>query len=226
VPIRRGAWSAPFRDRIDGGRQLADLLRDDGLVDDFIDPLVLALPRGGVPVGFEVAAALDAPLDVIVACKVGAPGHQELGIGAVAEGLAAPVLTADLVAELRVGSEALDQLVARAHAEVERRVQRYRNGRPLRPLDHHEVLVVDDGLATGVTARAALGAAMAAGARRLWFAAPVCSPTSAWTLRRLAEEIVCIVAPYDLGSVGAWYDDFSQTSDDEVVRLLTRAAAR
>lgn len=175
---------------------------------------MLALPRGGVPVAYEVAAALDAPLDVLVARKVGAPGHAEYGIGAVAEG--GGVVASD-AAWLARGE--WDRLVAGERAEVERRVRRYRGERPLPPVEGRDVVLVDDGLATGVTAEAALRALRAMAPRRLVLAVPVAAPGAVARLSALAE-VVAVATPAAFRAVGQWYEAFDQTSDDEVLGLL------
>jgi putative phosphoribosyl transferase len=202
-----------FRDRVDAGQQLAERLPAD-----LHDPLVLALPRGGVPVAKEVAARLDAPLDVLVARKIGAPGHEELGIGAIAEGGA--LVGSDLVRALRVSPDEFERLAERQRGEIARRVERYRGDRPLPPLLGRDVVLVDDGLATGVTAEAALLAVRAGEPRRLVLAVPVCSPDTARRLVPPADDVVCVLAPDDLLAVGYWYDDFAQTTDEEVIELL------
>ena len=181
-----------FRDRADAGRQLADQLPAD-----LNEPLVLALPRGGVPVAKAVAARLGAPLEVLVARKIGAPGHQELGIGAIAEGGA--VVGSDLVRVLGL-SDARVRAAGRARARrARRRVDRYREGRPLPSVAGRDVVLVDDGLATGVTAEAALLAVRGRQPRRLVLAVPVCSPDTAHRLVPPADEVVCVRAP------GTWW---------------------
>lgn len=207
-----------FADRHEAGQALADRLEQL----DVDDPVVLALPRGGVPVAYEVAVRLDAPLEVVVARKLGAPGQPELGIGAVAEG-GEPILDETLVARLRLDDEAIAELVASERAELDRRVRRYRSDRPLPELAGRDVVVVDDGLATGVTARAALGALRGHRPRRLVLAVPVGAPASVDALQQEADEVVCLHAPRAFTAVGQWYDDFSQTDDATVVDLLSRA---
>lgn len=209
-----------LRDRVDAGRRLADRL----LQSSFADPVVLALPRGGVPVAAEVAAALRAPLDVVVARKVGAPGHPEYGIGAVAEG-GAVVANEGALRSLGLGADDWERLVAREQREVERRVRRYRGDRPLPPVRNRDVVLVDDGLATGVTAEAALRALRAYRPARLVLAAPVCAPETARRLATVTDSVVCVFAPPDFGAVGQWYDTFGQTSDEEVVAILDEARA-
>ena len=209
-----------FLDRRDAGRQLAGRLGEVGLV----EPLVLALPRGGVPVAYEIAAALGVPLEVFVARKIGAPGHEELGIAAVAEGLDAPVATA-LVGQRGLTDADLEVLAAREHETVARRVDRYRAGRALPALEGHDVVLVDDGLATGVTAEAALRALCRQRPRRLLLAVPICSADTAERLRRVADDVVCLFSPDAMYAVGMWYLDFTQTSDAEVIDLLEQSRA-
>ncbi|MGH9138635.1 MAG: phosphoribosyltransferase [Acidimicrobiales bacterium] len=208
-----------FRNRTEAGRLLAERLQPL----DLHDPIVLGLPRGGVPVAAAVAAAISAPLDVFVARKIGAPGHEELGIGAVAEGVSAPVYT-DVARQLGLGPDDLERLAAAARRELERRVRQYRGDRALPELAGREVVVVDDGLATGVTAESALGALRQHRPRRLVLAVPVTARDTAARLAHLADDVVWVAAPHDFFAVGAWYDDFTQTSDDEVLEFLAEGA--
>jgi putative phosphoribosyl transferase len=205
----------PFRDRTDAGQRLATRVCALQLA----NPIVLGLPRGGVPVAAEVAAALDAPLDVFVVRKIGLPGHEEFGIGAVAEGVYDPVRS-DVVDELGINPSDFAAFAQSARAEVERRVQRYRGGRALPDVRGRDVVLVDDGLATGVTAEAALRSLRALGAARVVLAAPVCAQETGKRLAPLADDVVCLEVPDDFLAVGRWYDNFTQTSDDEVVALL------
>ena len=207
-----------FLDRHDAGRQLAQPLlryRDQ-------NPIVLALPRGGVVVGYEVARALDCPLDVIVARKLGAPDQPELGIGAIAPG-GVRVLDDYIIGALGISSEEIEQIATREGAEIERRLHRFRGDRPPPDLHDHTAIVVDDGLATGVTARAAIESVRGERPRRLVLAAPVCAAETARSFAALVDDMVCLHAPRDFRAVGLWYSDFDQTSDEEVVALLERA---
>jgi putative phosphoribosyl transferase len=206
-----------FRDRVDAGRRLAGRLGDLGLT----SPVVLGLPRGGVPVAAEVAAALGVPFNVYVARKVGAPGHEELGIGAVAEGLDQPVISST-AQELGVRSRDLDLLAERARAELARRVDLYRAGQPLPEIQGKDVVLVDDGLATGVTAEAALWALRQRHPGRLILAIPVCAHETADRLAQVADDLVCVEKPAVFFAVGEWYEDFSQTTDEEVLNLLNQ----
>jgi len=209
-----------FEDRRDAGRRLAvPLLRFKGQ-----RPIVLALPRGGVPVGYEIARALDAPLDVIVVRKLGAPGQPELGIGAVVDGdHPQSVLNEEVVHELHVSSRFLESEIATELAEVHRRQALYRGGRPPLAVAGRVVIVVDDGIATGGSMRAALRGIRRAGPRRLVLAVPVAPPDTIEALRADVDEVVCLSTPAWFGAVGNFYRDFSQTTDDEVVELLDAA---
>jgi predicted phosphoribosyltransferase len=210
--------AAAFRDRVDAGCQLAALLepyRD-------ADPVVVGLPRGGVPVAREVAAALGAPLDVIIVRKLGVPGHVELGMGAIGED-GVRVLTPSVVAMSGASARQIDEVAKREQLMVDERLVRYRTVRPRVPLDKRTVIVVDDGVATGGTARAALQIARAHGAARVVLAVPVAAPDTLDELRPLADEIVCCLTPPDFTAVGLWYSDFRPVSDDDVMALLEGA---
>jgi putative phosphoribosyl transferase len=183
------------------------------------DPVVLGLPRGGVPVAAEVAAVLGGSFDVFVARKIGAPGRRELGIGAVAEGLADPVIS-DITWALGVTPHDLRARVEQVREEVAERVKRYRADRPLPPLAGREIVLVDDGIATGVTAEAALLALRACRPSRLVLAAPVCAPEAIAHLATVADDVVCVESPGALRAVGEAYRDFTQITDQQVVELL------
>jgi predicted phosphoribosyltransferase len=200
-----------YADREEAGRQLAAALRDLQLD----SPLILGLPRGGVPVAREVADGLDAPLDVLVVRKLGAPGHAEYGIGAIGEE-GVEVLDEDAMRALRLERADLEDTIARERIELQRRVQRYRGDRAPTPLRDRTVVIVDDGLATGNTARAAVALVRQRGAGRVVIAVPVGAPPSIDDLRRLADDVVCPHAPTSFRAVGSWYGDFHQVTDDEV----------
>nr|WP_202433629.1 phosphoribosyltransferase family protein [Streptomyces sp. SID7815] len=188
------------------------------------DPVVLGLPRGGVPVAYEVAQALGAPLDVIVVRKLGVPYHPELGFGAIGEG-GVRIISEEIVRRTGVGEKDLVAVERAEAAELVRRAHAYREGRPRLPLEGRAVVVVDDGVATGATARAACQVVRAQGAAYVVLAVPVAPPDAAARLREDADEVVCLSAPVLFSAVGEWYRDFSQTSDEEVVALLARASA-
>jgi predicted phosphoribosyltransferase len=211
----RTAARPPFRDRREAGRRLA--VRLEYLSDEH--PVVLGLPRGGVPVAAEVARALGAPLDVIVVRKLGMPFQPELGFGAIGEG-GVCLLDRDLVERARLTGAEIAEVESEQNKELERRVRRYRGGRPLTPVDGRTVVIVDDGLATGGTASAAVHVARAMGARRIVLAVPVAPPETVRELEAEADEVVSLLTPDRFGAVGLWYEDFAQTSDDEVAALL------
>jgi putative phosphoribosyl transferase len=208
-----------FSNRRDAGRRLAALLLPLAAE----QPVVIGLPRGGVPVAEEVALALGAPLEVLAVRKIGAPGNPEYGIGAIAED-GTRLLDLGAVAALGVEDDALEEIIARESAELRRRVEAYRGDRPPLSLRGRTVIVVDDGVATGVTDTAALRAARRRDPRRLVLAVPVCAPDSAVRLRQEADELVCLIEPEQLYGVGQWYVDFTQVSDAEVLATLARAA--
>ena len=210
-----------FRDRVDAGRQLAAAL----LHLKESKPIVLALPRGGVPVAFEVEDALNAPLDVVLVRKIGAPGQPELGLGAVVDGAASRVvLNKELVELVRPGQAYLEAEEKRQLAEIERRRALYRPGRAPLSVAGRTVIVVDDGIATGGTMKAVLVALQSSGADRLVLAVPVAPADSLEELSRIADEAVCLMSPEPFYSVGSHYRDFTQTTDEEVIDLLARAA--
>lgn len=204
----------PFQDRRDAGVQLAERVAD--LVLD--QPIVLALPRGGVPVASEVADRIGAPLDIWVARKVGAPGREEYGIGAIAEGGGA-VFVERAIEAFGIDDDQLDELVAAQQRELDRRVQHYRHDAEPPDVSGCDVVLVDDGLATGVTARAAIAGIRNSSPATLTLAVPVAAPSSAESLAG-SVDVIAIATPSGFGSVGEWFVDFSQTTDAEVVRLL------
>lgn len=205
----------PFQDRAEAGRLLAERL----LEVDLTDPIVLALPRGGVPVGAVVARGLRAPLEVFVARKIGAPGHEEYGIGAVAEG-GAMVSDRPVLAQLGITDADLSQLAEVEEQRVDALVQRYRAGRPLPDLTGRDVIVVDDGLATGVTAQVALQALRRMEPSQLVLAVPVGAADTARRLADVADQVVCVHEPVRFHAVGAWYRCFDPVSDAEVLAAL------
>jgi putative phosphoribosyl transferase len=210
----------PFHDRRDAGRRLAAKLTAYA---DRPDVLVLALPRGGVPVAFEVAQVLHAPLDVFLVRKLGVPGHEELAMGAIATG-GVLVLNEEVVQGLRIPSHVIDAAVARELQELARRERLYRDDRPPPEVRGHTVILIDDGLATGATMRAAAAALRQQQPARLIIAVPVAAPSTCEELRDAADEIICAITPEPFYAVGLWYEDFSPTTDEEVRDLLRRAA--
>lgn len=210
--------TAQFHDRGEAGRQLAARLGAYAHRDDVI---VLALPRGGVPVGAEVASALDAPLDVFVVRKLGVPGHEELAMGAIASG-GVRVIDEYIVAQLGVSDEQVRRITEREQAELERRERQYRDDLPLPDLTGRTVILVDDGLATGATMRAAVQAVRAARPAKVVVAVPVGARDTCASLRQIADDVVCPVTPDPFLAVGIWYADFDQTTDEEVEELLAR----
>jgi predicted phosphoribosyltransferase len=205
-----------FRDRTDAGRRLAARLSEYAGRPDVI---VLALPRGGVPVAYEVASRLSVPLDVFLVRKLGVPGHPELAMGAVAAG-GIELLSEDLIDELGIPSAQIQQAAARERAELERRERAYRGDRVSAIVQGRTVIVVDDGLATGSTMEAATMALRQQGPAAIIIAVPVGAPETVERLGRIADRVVSLETPADFSAVGQWYADFGQTSDEEVKRLL------
>ena len=211
-----------YRDRSDAGRQLAGHL---SAYANRSDVLVLALPRGGVPVAFEVAAALHAPLDVFLVRKLGVPGHEELAMGAIASG-GVRVINDYVVRSDAIPEEIIDGVAADEGRELERRERLYRGERPSREVRGQTVILIDDGLATGSTMRAAALALQQQGPARIVVAVPVAAPMICDEFQAEVDEIVCAITPEPFYAVGLWYEDFSQTTDDEVRELLNRATLR
>ena len=210
-----------YRDRRDAGKRLAAALVDGGVIGPDDDVVVLGIPRGGVPVAAEVADALGAPLDVLVAHKLGAPGNPEFAIGAVAED--GTVLVDDrLLARIGVPRSYIEDEAKRQLAEVRRRAEAYRRGRAPIPIEGKTVVVVDDGIATGATFEVALQLLRKRGAGKIIAAVPVGPPDSVARLGSVADAVVVPLQPAEFYAVGAWYDEFGQTTDDEVIAALNR----
>src|SRR5438094_9613495 len=209
-----------FPDRAEAGRQLAEKLEKYTGRDDVI---VLGLPRGGVPVAYEVAKRLGAPLDVFIVRKLGVPGFEELAAGAIASG-GVRVLNEDVMRAIPHAEEAIEAVTTRETAELARREQEYRDGRPAPDLRDRIVILVDDGLATGATMRAAVKALRQRGAAKIVVAVPVGPPDTCHEIEEQADETVCLSMPEFFQAVGQYYEDFSQTTDEDVRQLLTSAA--
>jgi|SRR5579859_262853 len=205
-----------FRDREDAGRHLARRLSD---LAGRKDLLVLGIPRGGVPVAFEVARALKAPLDVIVVRKLGVPGAEELAMGAIASG-GVRVLNERVLSEIAVAEEVIERVAARELEELERRERVFRNGRPPHDPQGRTVIVVDDGLATGSTMRAAVTALKQRGPESIVVAVPVGATSTCRSLSHLVDRLECVIESAMFFAVGEWYDEFRQTTDEEVRKLL------
>ena len=217
--MERSFMERPFRDRTDAGRQLATHLHAYA---NHPDSLVLALPRGGVPVAFEVAQALNAPLDVFLVRKLGVPGQEELAMGAIATG-GVTVLNSEVVDTLRIPDRIIHQIAALEQRELERREHLYRDDRPPPDVRNKTVILVDDGLATGSTMRAAAAALREQEPDRIVVAVPAAAPETCDELRPTVDDIVCAITPDPFYAIGLWYEDFSQTTDDQVRELLARA---
>ena len=212
-----------FRDRFEAGEELARILKKR--VDEFRDALVLALPRGGLPVAYPVAQALGVPLDVFIVRKLGVPGHEELAMGAIASG-GVQVVNHDVVDSLGIPQRAIDAVAQRELIELQRRERDYRGNRPPVDVKGKKVIVIDDGLATGSTMRAAAAALEQEGAAKVIVAVPVAARETCEEFRREVDEIICAMTPEPFRAVGLWYENFDQTTDEEVRDLLQRAAAR
>jgi putative phosphoribosyl transferase len=208
-----------YQNRTDAGLHLAAWLRS---YIGHTNALVLALPRGGVPVGYQVAHALQLPLDVFLVRKIGLPFHPEVAMGAIAEG-GVRVLNQHLIEDAHISQSTVDQVIARERMELDRRNRMYRNGRTLPPLKGRTIILVDDGLATGATMEVAVRALRELEAGRIVVTAPVGAADTCQRLRAIADEVVCPFVPEAFSAVGIWYRDFDQTSDDEVRRLLNVA---
>lgn len=206
-----------IQDRVAAGRDLAQALLK---YRKRADVIVLALPRGGVPVGAEIAHALHAPLDILVVRKLGTPGHEELAMGAIASG-GVRVLNRDIVESLGIGNDAIEQVAAREQAELERRMKAYRGERPWPAIEGKRVILVDDGVATGATMRAAIAAVRSQQPAKVVVAVPVAPFQTITQLRREADEVVCLATPEPFGAIAAWYSSFPQLSDEQVRRVLS-----
>ena len=210
-----------FQDRSEAGKILAAHVAK--AVDD-PDIIVLALPRGGVPVAFEVARSLRAPMDIYVVRKLGLPGEEELAIGAIASG-GVRVLNRALIAHLQTPQELIERVTAEQAAELERREQLYRGSRALIPIKGRTVILVDDGLATGATMLAAVRSVRAQEPRQIVVAIPVAPPSACESIRQEVDQVVCAATPEPFLAVGSWYEDFSQTTDEDVRELLARGSS-
>lgn len=212
----------PFKDRAEAGRRLAEKL---GQYAGRADVLVLALPRGGVPVAYEVAMALNAPLDVYLVRKLGVPGHEELALGAIASG-GVRVLVPEVIEEAGIPDHQVERITEHETRELERRERIFRGDRLPPAVAGRTAILVDDGLATGATMRAAIAALKQQRPARIVVAVPTAAPQACESMRSEVDEVVCAITPEPFYAVGLWYDDFAQTSDDEVRGLLERASWR
>ncbi|MGD2050046.1 MAG: phosphoribosyltransferase [Chloroflexota bacterium] len=208
-----------FDNRIDAGRKLAEALTD---YQEDPNVIVLALPRGGVPVAHQVAESLDAPMDIFLVRKLGLPGHEELAMGAIASG-GVCVLNESVVAQLENPEVVIDEVVEKEQMELERREQAYRGDRPVPELEGRTVILVDDGLATGASMRAAVAGLRARNPQKIVVAVPTASPETCEQFENEVDEVVCAVTPQPFFGIGYWYDDFSQTTDEEVRHILEEA---
>ncbi len=211
-----------FRDRVDAGQKLAEKLTEYARRDDV---LILALPRGGVPVAFEVAERLNAPMDVFLVRKLGVPGQEELAMGAIASG-GVRVLNERTVDYLNIPEEVIDRVAAKEQRELERREKTYRDDLPAPDVKGKTVILIDDGLATGATMRAAAIALKQMNPTKIVVAVPVASDETCREFQQEVDAVVCAITPEPFYGVGLWYDDFSQTTDEEVRELLQKTASR
>lgn len=208
-----------FEDRKEAGRRLGESLRKY----KFEKPIILAIPRGGVLVGYEVAKALDAPFDVIISRKIGVPYQPELGMGAVAEGNI-EILDKKLIKSLRIPKNLINEIIIRERAEIDRRKKLYRGNKPMINMENKVVILVDDGLATGVSAKAAITRIKKLRPKKIIFASPVCAQDSLKSMKHYVDEIFCISTPSGFDSVGKWYTNFEQVTDEEVKSLLKESS--
>jgi predicted phosphoribosyltransferase len=209
-----------FEDRADAGRRLAEKLT---AYRNRHDVIVLALPRGGVPVAYEVALALDAPLDIFLVRKLGVPGQEELAMGAIASGNV-QIINQDVVEALGISEETIDAVAREEERELERRERSYRDNRPATDVRGHTVILIDDGLATGASMAAAVAGLRALHPAQIVIAVPIASVETCEMFEEQVDAIICAETPHPFRAVGVWYDDFSQTTDDEVRTLLATAA--
>jgi putative phosphoribosyl transferase len=214
-----GSADRIFRDRRDAGIQLAEKLKD---YKAFEATLVLALPRGGVIVGFEIARALELPLDVLIVRKIGFPGQREFAVGAVSE-TGSVVLNTSVISTYGVDDEYIQVEIAKQKEEIERRIEIYRKGKRISELEGKTIILVDDGVATGATLKAAISALKKEKIKKLVAAIPVSPPETAEELKGMVEEFICLRMPADFAAVGNYYDDFQQVPDEEVVEILPKS---
>jgi putative phosphoribosyl transferase len=205
-----------FRNRTDAGRILAGKLKQYA---NHPDVIVIALPRGGVPVGFEISRALNVPLDIMIVRKLGVPGHEELAMGAIASG-GSRILNRNVIESLQIPPDAIEAVEKREALELMRRERAYRGNRATFPVAGHTLILVDDGIATGSTMRVAIAALREQKAGRIVVATPVAPPTVRWEMEALVDDFVALITPEDFFGVGQWYEDFTQTDDDTVQEML------
>jgi len=219
---KKSILKLPFEDRIQAGRLLGEALTRYAKRDDVI---ILALPRGGVPVGFEVAQIINAPLDIMLVRKLGTPGQEELAMGAIASG-GVCVLNDDIVAAIDISQEEIEAAATRERKELERRERAYRGNQPPPAIENHCVILIDDGLATGASMLAAVAGLKQRKPAAIVVAVPVAPPDTVQRLQEEADDVVCLATPEPFSAVGRWYREFPQTSDDEVKSLLAHAWAK